>query len=136
MKHISYICICWFYYRRKNSTDWSTATFIAGVSTNVWYGVCLVALWTTNRWQYVVLAILYRRVSILITWVRYAVLVKVWYIRTAKTGVVCVAATKSRGVPWVPLQKQWRFGNQSLSSHSEETKKVRFFEFFVIWKAE
>jgi len=39
--NILYTCICWFYYKVKAvggySTDGPTATFIAGISTNVWH---------------------------------------------------------------------------------------------------
>ena len=35
---------------------------------------------------------------------------------------------------WKLVQKEYTSGNQGLSSHSEETNKVRFLEFLVSWK--
>ena len=42
------------------------------------------------------------------------------------TTAVCVALTRARGRDLETSPKQCSFGNQDLSSHSDETKKVRF----------
>ena len=57
---------------------------------------------------------------------------KLWCICTAKTDVrrLCVGINWTRG-HCLETSKNNSFGNQDLSSHSEETKKVRFLEFLV-----
>jgi hypothetical protein len=47
---------------------------------------------------------------------------------------LCVARTWTRGRGSETNANECTFGNQGLSSHSEETKTVRFLEFLVGWK--
>jgi len=93
----------------------------------------VLVLWITNRWENIfqpsdISDFLILRWSVAVA--------KVLCIRTLQklTNVVCVTLARTRGVTWKLPQEQCCFGNQGLSSHSEETKKVRFLEFLVSWR--